>query len=187
MIIPVLCSNNIVGLFTDEEELAIRKEYDFRERLKDSSRSEDSSIFTTHNLTTTENVDSESEHSKSSILAPFNSNESNDYSFMEDIKPMLVNRKMIKFCPKLREVNRQYERDNNSNIDNGVYLHDMDSANLTKTRSGNHVSKTTSTVIDAEVLKKMKTMGFEKSFVIASLNANIHNNATTCYYLLSEP
>ena len=32
----------------------------------------------------------------------------------------------------------------------------------------------------------MEAMGFDKKFITGSLNANSHNSATTCYYLLSE-
>ena len=32
----------------------------------------------------------------------------------------------------------------------------------------------------------MEEMGFEKKYIIGSLNANSHNSATTCYCLLSE-
>ena len=35
---------------------------------------------------------------------------------------MVVSKKTIKFCSKLREYNRKYERENNSQQDNGVYV-----------------------------------------------------------------
>lgn len=55
-------------------------------------------------------------------MAPYNSKEPNENIFIEAISPMIISKKAIKFCPKLREINRQYERNNNSKLDNGVYL-----------------------------------------------------------------
>lgn len=37
---------------------------------------------------------------------------------------MLLPRKVIKFAAKLQEINRQYELNNNAELDNGVYHHD---------------------------------------------------------------
>lgn len=34
---------------------------------------------------------------------------------------MLLPRRVIKFNPKIREINRQYELNNNAELDNGVY------------------------------------------------------------------
>ena len=35
---------------------------------------------------------------------------------------MYVNRNVIKFCSKLREFDRNYEKNNNGELDNGVYI-----------------------------------------------------------------
>ncbi len=196
----------IVSLFTEEEINAIKKEYDYKERQKDNSVSaEESSVFTVHGLNTTaENNDSESDLSKSAILAPFNSNEPDERSFVDSVQPLVISKHTIKFCSKLREIDRQYERDNNSKIDNGVYvqaallasppispkssgtkgLH----AGLTRSTAGSSTtqSSTPTNQLDKNVLEQMERMGFDRSFVIASLNGNVHNSATTCYYLMAE-
>ena len=112
----------LVRLFTEEEVSDLKREFDFRERLNDSSIS-DSSVFTVHNLET-ENSDTE-ELSKSVVLAPYNTNESDEEEeeeFIDSIEPMIMSKRTIKFASKIREVNRQYEKDNNSNINNGIYL-----------------------------------------------------------------
>jgi len=169
---------------------SIRKEYDFKERLKDHSITEESSVFTVHNLDTTENADNDTDLSKSAILAPFNSNEGNEKEFIESIKPLIISKKAIKFSSKLREVDRQYERDNNSKIDNGVYVQAIPSAHSPQASSTRSTQSSTlqsyQSSIDKKVLEMMEKMGFEKSFVVASLTANIHNSATTCYSLLAE-
>ena len=58
--------------------------------------------------------------SKSVILAPFNSLVKSDID--EDISDLVADKKIIKFKSKLREYDRRYERDNNSKIDNGMYV-----------------------------------------------------------------
>jgi len=169
--------------------MAIKKEYDFKERLNDSSFSEESSLFTVHNLDTSENNGANEDLSKSDILAPFNTNEDNSDKFLKSIEPMIMSRKMLKFSSKLRDVNRKYERDNNSNIDNGVYIQGAQLASP-RTYSGKSTATTTiqtpSNQIDKQVLKKMEKMGFDKTFVLSSLNSAMHNNVTTCYYLMVD-
>ena len=125
---------------------------------------------------------------KSSILAPFNSNETEE-DFIGEVQPLIESRKIIKFSSKLREINRQYERDNNSNIDNGVYVQQMSPRSSLKsysTRSTAYSTQHYTTQVNKQVLNKMEKMGLDKGFVISSLNANAHNSATTCYYLLCE-
>jgi hypothetical protein len=39
---------------------------------------------------------------------------------------MLLPRRVIKFDPTIREINRQYELNNNAELDNGVYHQDGD-------------------------------------------------------------
>lgn len=178
-------------LFTEEEIGSIRKEYDFKERLKDTSVSDSSSIFTVHNLDT-ENSE-EMDVSKSIVLAPYNTNESDEEELLHFTQPLFVSKRTIKFSSKLREVNRQYEKDNNSNIDNGIYVNPSDKLSKPSHKKADAHSKPKPwyltplwrSQIDKVTLRKMEEMGFEKSFVVGSLNANSHNSATTCYHLLA--
>ena len=95
-------------------------EYSFRERLNQSG---DTSLLTEYNLETTEDsIENGLNLSKSSILGPFNSLnkfEENNETFIEEL---LVDRKAFKLKSKLREFDRRYEQDNNSNADNGTYV-----------------------------------------------------------------
>jgi len=111
----------IVCLFSQEEIDSIKKEYSYKQKSQENSINEDSnsSIFTEHNLDTTEN---DQDLSKSTILAPFNSIESKETIFMERVKRIAQNKKVIKFNSKIRECDRKYERNNNSKLDNGVYV-----------------------------------------------------------------
>jgi hypothetical protein len=61
------------------------------------------------------------------ILAPFNStldDESEIYINKQNILKMMLPRRTIKFAPKVADIDRQYEMNNNAELDNGVYHHD---------------------------------------------------------------
>jgi hypothetical protein len=55
------------------------------------------------------------------ILAPFNSSHSDLLALQHSALQMMEPQRIIKFNAKLAEVNRQYERNNNAQLDNGVY------------------------------------------------------------------
>lgn len=110
---------------------------------------------------------------------------------------------MVKFSSKLREIDRRYERENNSQQDNGVYFqaaqHAKQLSHMEKrTEQGASLSHKPSVVgsvqstltssqgLDRSVLKKLEEMGYEKSYLISCLTNNELNNATTAYYLLLE-
>ena len=64
---------------------------------------------------------------KSIILAPFNSTCSNlqeidkHYSLPSEIREMIQSKSCFKFQGKVKEINLQYEVNNNAELDNGVY------------------------------------------------------------------
>jgi hypothetical protein len=140
----VLLIITVVCLFNEEEVHSIRREYDFKERLKDASVSDTSSIFTVHNLDTENSEDTEM--SKSIVLAPYNTNESDEEELLSRVEPLVISKRIIKFSSKLREVDRQYEKDNNSNIDNGIYVDPLNKINSPKIvyRKHEHSSKSKS-------------------------------------------
>ena len=91
-------------------------------------------IFTEHNLDTKTNVGSllKNASTKSIILAPFNSTVSEiaavdeegkekPYIWPEDVRKLIVPKKVLKFAPKVKDLDRQYEHNNNADLDNGVY------------------------------------------------------------------
>lgn len=123
-----------MSLFTNEEILSIRKEYDFRERNHDNSFNDmSSSLFTEHNLDATENENGDSEDlSKSTILAPFNTPDPEGSIKLNKMQNLIVSKKAIKFSSKLRELDRKYERDNNSQQDNGIYVQEVNNKIISK-------------------------------------------------------
>lgn len=78
---------------------------------------------------------------KSTILAPFNTPEPEEKKFIIKIQKQLINKKIIKFSSKLREFDRRYERENNSQLDNGVYVQVVNDTQSPKTGSSTTKSK----------------------------------------------
>jgi len=111
------------AIFTEEEIDSIRNEYRFNALANENLDESQSSIFTEHKLDTTE-IDPENDPdlSKSAILAPFNTVENNPAEFLKQIEDKYLPKKTIKLHSKLREFDRRYERNNNSQLDNGVYV-----------------------------------------------------------------
>ena len=69
---------------------------------------------------------------KSIVLAPFNStltHISQELYLREDIKDLIIDKKSIKFAVKAKEIDRQYEKNNNADLDNGVYHDNTSSEN----------------------------------------------------------
>lgn len=69
---------------------------------------------------------------KSIILAPFNSTVSDiqavdeegkerPYQWPEEVRKLIVPKRVLKFAPKVKDLDRQYEHNNNADLDNGVY------------------------------------------------------------------
>jgi hypothetical protein len=90
-------------------------------------------MFTEHMLDTTQNSILKNCETKSVILAPFNSTKSNlqegdnhpAVELSDSIKELLESRRIIKYGPRVRDIDKQYEINNNADLDNGVY-HKMD-------------------------------------------------------------
>lgn len=61
--------------------------------------------------------------SKSIILAPFNSTQSNIANhYNEEVKELVMDKMMVlKFARRCREIDRKYEDEFNDKLDNGVY------------------------------------------------------------------
>ena len=81
-------------------------------------------------LDTCQNSMLKNAETKSIILAPFNSTKSNldeiekNFTLDSEIKEMIQSKSCLKFAPRVREIDKQYEVNNNAELDNGVY-HDF--------------------------------------------------------------
>lgn len=91
-------------------------------------------MFTEHLLDSVANNLLKNCETKSIILAPFNSTRSNlqetegNHELSQEILDLIESRRIIKFGPKVRDIDRQYEINNNADLDNGVY-HKYDEEN----------------------------------------------------------
>ena len=84
--------------------------------------------FAEQMLSSTQNDDLKNISSRSIILAPFNSTKSQLQITQDEmaIHALVVPRNIIRFAPKVKEIERQYEMNNNAELDNGVYHQDSD-------------------------------------------------------------
>ena len=102
----------------------IKKEYTYNDpsRFNRNENEDPIDCFTEHNIDSVYNTLKNCSE-KSIILAPFNSTQSEDIeTFKKQIKPMMVEKQVVLRLSRLcREIDRQYEFNNNGQLDNGVY------------------------------------------------------------------
>ncbi|CAI2382573.1 unnamed protein product [Moneuplotes crassus] len=124
------CNENL-EIFTDIEKEKIKQEFSYNNIKKEYKNSETdvSCDFTEHHLETCDNDALRNLTTKSIILAPFNSTTSEVPSEeAKEIEELRRDRKVLKFNAKCRDFNRQYEMNNNCELDNGVYNKFMESS-----------------------------------------------------------
>lgn len=112
-------------LFNDQEREMIKKEYTYNDPSRynrNENEEEPIDCFTEHNIDSVYNTMKNCSE-KSIILAPFNSTQSGDMDlFKKQIKPMMREKNQVMRLSRLcREIDRQYEFNNNGQLDNGVY------------------------------------------------------------------
>ena len=102
----------------------IKKEYTYNDpsRFNRNENEDPIDCFTEHNIDSVYNTFKNASE-KSIILAPFNSTQSEDFeTFKQNIKPMMCEKNLVLRLSRLcREIDRQYEFNNNGQLDNGVY------------------------------------------------------------------
>ena len=133
---------------------------------------------------------------KSIVLAPFNSTIGQD-SFLDDVE--ILEKKAIKFMPSVIDYDMQYEKNNNCEVDNGVYnklvceyLSQQSSMSVCETNA--YTNPSTSSIrydpqlpihtIKEDIVKKVEAYGFKRDFILQSLKNNVKNHATASYYVL---
>ncbi len=111
-------------LFNDQERDMIKKEYTYNDprRFNRNENEEPIDCFTEHNLDSVYNS-LKNVTTKSVILAPFNSTQSQLSRHMRSSVRNLICEKMmvLNLARRCREIDRQYEFNNNGELDNGVY------------------------------------------------------------------
>jgi hypothetical protein len=120
-----------VGLFTEAEKNYMHAEFIEGNRINQErfNRNNENDPFLDNMLDTMQNSMLKNAETKSVILAPFNSTKSDmnlnagssNWSMPSEIKDNLLDRNVIIFSQKVREIDKQYEVNNNQELDNGVY------------------------------------------------------------------
>ena len=117
-----------IEIFTKEEKETIKKEFTYNQRAnRNQMTSEapvstvDSDWFVEQSIDSSQSDLNRNMTSKSVILAPFNSTLSHQSDTHESIKELIVNKRTIKLSSKVKDIDRQYEFNNNIDVDNGVY------------------------------------------------------------------
>jgi serine/threonine protein kinase len=113
-----------LDLFSDLEIDMIKKEYTYNDprRYNRNENEEPNDCFTEHNLESVYNS-LKNVSTKSIILAPFNSTQSDINNHVNTEVEELICEKMmvLKFARRCREIDRKYEDEFNDRLDNGVY------------------------------------------------------------------
>ena len=106
-----------MNLFTAAEKVLLAKSnIDYRNANKDDLIE----MFTLKNLDTLQETQNQNINTKSNILAPFNSSINSVDSFLH--RDLEIENNVIKLAGKVKEINRQYELNNNGEIDNGIII-----------------------------------------------------------------
>lgn len=111
-------------IYSDQELEQIRKDFAYRDLIKKTKVEHTLPMFTEHELDEEcggkqiNDTQLKNCSSKSLVLAPFNSTWSDkDRQVSFDV----VDKRVIKYANRVKDVNRQYELNNNADLDNGVY------------------------------------------------------------------
>jgi len=171
-----------LSLFNSKEMLYIDKEFEHSK--------EGTELFVESEVDVSNSKLSKSNTSKSVILAPYNSaKEKTEESIVCIMQP-------IKFNAKVKKIDRKYEKNNNYELDNGIYNNQspiLTATVKTKMNIKNVIKRSLvdsliqkPLVIDEEIVEKVVKLGYPKAYIIKSLEESEHNYATTSYYLLSS-
>ena len=112
-----------VNVFTRAEREKIRSEFEYFQVKKDPESTPLDDQLCGELLITTRNCDLKNASTLSIVLAPFNSERSAGESARSthSLRKLLVGPEVLSFGFRVQEANRQYELNNNAQLDNGVY------------------------------------------------------------------
>ena len=185
--------NNKVSLFTKEEQESFDKDC-----------WQNTELFTEQDINSTLDDLNKNNTTKSIILAPFNTTLSQELEDSLIGEKELVDKVMVmKFSSKAKDIDRQYEKNNNGDIDNGIYTKflassskesegliadesysETPSSSKSFIRTEDHKETITNCLtINQSILTKMESYGYRKDYVTKCLRNNELNHATATYYL----
>ena len=121
-------------MFTETEKITMSQEYSCTKKPK--ADNENTTLFTEQNIDSTQNELMRNNTDKSIILAPFNTTQDGSKNFLLVDIEIYEKDEIVKFGPQVRDADRQYEKNNNGDLDNGVY-NDMVCVSREKIDNGN--------------------------------------------------
>ena len=114
-----------MNLFTNAEKVLLSKSnVDYKNALKEDLNEN----FTLKNLDTQKDTENQNINTKSLILAPFNSSIKKEGEFL--IKEIGIANEAIRSRGKAKEANRNYELNNNGEIDNGILINPLNNSKI---------------------------------------------------------
>jgi len=202
----------LLDIFDEQEKQLIRKEFnngDDSEAVRNAEPEEAEHIKDELNTEFTEHsIESKASpgllrnaSSRSVIYCPFNTVHKQEQldnfqlTYLDDIKSLLQDRRTIKFGQGVREINREYEKFNNLDFDNGVYHkfayknqpHISRKTKTPKVRSQIHpLQVSIYTEINTQITRDMhRRFGCWTQEQIANyIQENVANHCSATYYLL---
>ena len=140
--------DNKLTLFTKAEMVLLSKNYfDYRKCTKEEMIEN----FSLKNLDTKNNIENKNKFTKSIILAPFNTSYMDDeLKKTHDEENLNIENNIILFDENINVLNRQYELNNNGEIDHGVLIN---RSKMSSTRS-NKLNEGNKNILKEEELKE---------------------------------
>ncbi len=135
--------------------------------------------FTLKNLDTQQETENQNVITKSLILAPFNSTlkKNENWKLAVDLK---IENDVMKICGKVKEANRNYELNNNGEIDNGflINVENQNSNDITNKSSANKISsKVNSNASSKASINSNNNDAYNKIKIGSYKNSNTNSNA----------
>ena len=140
--------DNKLTLFTKAEMVLLSKNYfDYRKCTKEEMIEN----FSLKNLDTKNNIENKNKFTKSIILAPFNTSYMDDeLKKIHNEENLNIENNIILFDENINVLNRQYELNNNGEIDHGVLIN---RSKMSSTRS-NKLNEGNKNILKEEELKE---------------------------------
>ena len=144
--------DNKLTLFTKAEMVLLSKNYfDYRKCTKEEMIEN----FSLKNLDTKNNIENKNKFTKSIILAPFNTSYMDDeLKKTHDEENLNIENNIILFDENINVLNRQYELNNNGEIDHGVLIN---RSKMSSTRSNKLNEANKNTPKEEELKEKSKS------------------------------
>ena len=203
-------------LFSKAEKETLSKSYIDYRKSKLDDLVENFTLSNLFNDKTNSEVENNNNESKSSLLAPFNSLNYDFFNMSKEgtgskidnfddfyNKQICIEKDLLSFSNKAKELNIQYELNNNKEVDNGVLINSKSVAcSSCSSQSNPNTFRNSEKYSEYEynsigiysindekldrVLSQMELMGYERDYIIKSIKNNNLNHASTVFFLLMK-